>query len=132
MANHWYFTHEDLKSGPFSDQQLRDLADTGQILPTDTVWKNAMEQGVLASKVKNLFSPAEPAATPAATAMPITKVHPAAPASPPNPGRVLPPFASRLHGVDARIRVSAAASTGFTRCSSNPASRDRRRSSACP
>jgi hypothetical protein len=73
MANHWYYAHQDIKSGPYSDRQLRDLADAGQVLPTDTVWKNAIAHRVLASKVKNLFPPAE-AAAPAGAGVAPTKL----------------------------------------------------------
>ncbi len=55
MSTRWYYAHDDNKIGPFSDQQLRDLADDRKILPTDTVWKEGIERGVAASKVKNLF-----------------------------------------------------------------------------
>lgn len=57
MANRWYYAHDDVKKGPFSAEQLRALADSGDILLTDTIWKNDMERGVLARKVDLLFSP---------------------------------------------------------------------------
>ena len=59
MANAWYYAHDETKSGPFSGQQLKDLAASGALLPKDTVWKDGVEEGVLASRVKNLF-PAPP------------------------------------------------------------------------
>jgi hypothetical protein len=64
MAHVWYFTHDGTKSGPLSCRQLKDLADADQILPTDTVWRDGTAQGVLAHKVKYLFTTvvAEPAA----------------------------------------------------------------------
>jgi hypothetical protein len=63
MADRWYYAHEEHKTGPFSGQQLKDLAASGQILTTDTVWKEGVETGVLARKVKGLFPPA-PAGAP--------------------------------------------------------------------
>lgn len=87
MANHWYYTHDDNKSGPFSDQQLRDLADAGQILRTDTIWKHGVEKGVAANKVKNLFPPADEAPAPDEAARPDTKVDhssQSAPGTPPS------------------------------------------------
>jgi len=51
----WYYSHNDTKFGPFSDQKLRDLADAGEIVPTDTVWKEGIVKGIAADKVKNLF-----------------------------------------------------------------------------
>ncbi|MFL5244068.1 MAG: DUF4339 domain-containing protein [Gemmataceae bacterium] len=58
MAEQWYYRHDDVKTGPWSSQQLRDLAVSGGILPTDYVWKQGIERSVLAEKVKNLFAPA--------------------------------------------------------------------------
>ena len=84
MSSRWYYTHDHGKRGPFSDQQLRDLADSGQIVASDTVWKDGVDQGVPARKVKNLFppvveppapdaaAPAGVAQTPAPTSAPAT------------------------------------------------------------
>jgi hypothetical protein len=58
MADRWFYSHEDSKIGPCSARQLRELASSGGVLPTDTVWKEGIEKGVLASKVKNLFQTA--------------------------------------------------------------------------
>lgn len=60
MAGGWYFAHDNDKLGPFSGEQLKEFAASGVILPTDTVWKGGVEQGVQASRIKNLF--ASPAA----------------------------------------------------------------------
>lgn len=60
MTERWYYAHDANKQGPFSGRELRDLADAGQILPTDTVWKEDVEQGVLARRIKNLFTAAPP------------------------------------------------------------------------
>jgi hypothetical protein len=53
----WYYTHGTVKNGPYTPRQFRDLARAGTILPTDTVWKSGVEQGVLASRVRHLFAP---------------------------------------------------------------------------
>jgi GYF domain 2 len=63
MADQWYYARGEDKLGPFSARQLRDLADAGRILPTDTVWKAGIEKGVSAARVKNLF-PLAPADSP--------------------------------------------------------------------
>ena len=56
MADLWYYSHDDDKRfGPFSSLQLRDLADAGDILAMDTVWKTGVEQGVPAMRVRHLF-----------------------------------------------------------------------------
>jgi len=63
MSNGWYYAHDAKKIGPYSPQQLRELADAGTILATDTVWKEGVTQGVRASRVKNLFAPIAAAAS---------------------------------------------------------------------
>jgi hypothetical protein len=55
MANMWYYAHDENRMGPFSQDQLKELAGTGSLLSSDTVWKEGVEKGVLASRVKNLF-----------------------------------------------------------------------------
>jgi len=65
MADRWFYAHEKNKLGPFSGLQLKALATSGEILPTDTVWKDDIERGVPASRVRYLFLtvPAVPAAS---------------------------------------------------------------------
>lgn len=55
MSTLWYYAHDKKKHGPFSQGQLKEMAAAGTILPIDTVWKEGVEQGVEASRVKNLF-----------------------------------------------------------------------------
>jgi len=57
MSDRWYYAHDDNRIGPFSDRQLLDLAVVGEILRTDTVWKEGTEKGVLATRVQYLFPP---------------------------------------------------------------------------
>jgi hypothetical protein len=66
MADTWYCGRSSKKFGPFTSAQLKKLADTGKLQPTDTIWKEGIEQGVPATKVKGLFSPA-PAPPPPAS-----------------------------------------------------------------
>jgi len=66
MENGWYYASDDKKLGPYSQQQLKELAGAGTILRTDTIWKGGVAQGVLADRVKNLF----PAILPVAPPMP--------------------------------------------------------------
>src|SRR5262249_19838223 len=87
MADFWYYSHDQEKFGPCSGRRMKELAACGGILPTDTVWKEGVERGVPASKVKNLFTPAPAgppdevpaAATPAASPPAVAQ----APAPPP-------------------------------------------------
>jgi hypothetical protein len=57
VADRWYYSHDLKKIGPCSGQRMRELAASGGIVPTDVVWKEGVEKGVTASKVKNLFAP---------------------------------------------------------------------------
>ncbi len=43
------------KQGPFSAHELKALASAGKIVLTDTIWKEGVELGGLASRVKHLF-----------------------------------------------------------------------------
>lgn len=55
MADRWFYAHDGARLGPFSGRQLHDLASAGEILKTDTIWKEGVERGALAARVKNLF-----------------------------------------------------------------------------
>jgi hypothetical protein len=72
MTTQWYYGRDADISGPVSDQDLADLAASGEILPTDTIWKEGLETGVPAARVRGLFS-GEPI-LPAATAEPVPNV----------------------------------------------------------
>jgi hypothetical protein len=61
VADLWYYSHDKQKIGPCSARRMKELAADGSILPTDVVWKEGVEKGVAANKVKHLFQPAAPA-----------------------------------------------------------------------
>jgi GYF domain 2 len=63
MADQWYYAIDQERLGPFSSAQLKELATIGQLIPTHIVWKEGVDKGVLAAKVKNLF-PAVPGESP--------------------------------------------------------------------
>ena len=67
MADQWYYAKGEKKLGPFSSAEFKELADSGRLLPTDTIWKEGIDKGVPASKVKNLFSKLPTALAPAPT-----------------------------------------------------------------
>lgn len=85
MVDQWYYWCESDVLGPFTGQQLADLAAAGTILPTDTIWKDGVEAGVQASKVHNLF-PAATEAPVAVAAPPAAVVAEAAPTAAVAPG----------------------------------------------
>jgi hypothetical protein len=68
-SNEWHYMRDDQQVGPISGAQLRQLANTGQLRPTDLVWKEGMAEWSPASRVKGLFGVPNPA-TPAAAAAP--------------------------------------------------------------
>jgi hypothetical protein len=81
MADQWYYGTEGSRQGPFTPRELLELATSGQLRPTDTVWKEGVPAGVPAHRVKNLFpSGAAPASAPAA-AVAMEQVETAAAAS---------------------------------------------------
>jgi hypothetical protein len=57
MASQWYYTQQGKRQGPIPTQQLKELAATGQLLPTDLVGKDGMAALVPASRIKGLFAP---------------------------------------------------------------------------
>ncbi len=59
MSTQWYFTREGMETiGPCSSRELRRMASSGQLLPTDKVRKEGMEKPVRARRLKGLFTPA--------------------------------------------------------------------------
>ncbi|MFO0811292.1 MAG: DUF4339 domain-containing protein [Gemmataceae bacterium] len=52
----WYYEHEGKPGGPVTVSQLRQLASSGQLLPTDKVRKDDMTKWVKARAVKGLFA----------------------------------------------------------------------------
>jgi GYF domain 2 len=64
MADQWYYGPGATRLGPFTAQELKDLAAAGKIQSTDTIWKEGLEQGVPATRVRNLFPQPQPVARP--------------------------------------------------------------------
>lgn len=85
MADQWYYGRKGQQLGPITEAQLRQLAASGQLLQTDSVWKKGMAQWVKADQIKGLFPPAPqaPESTPDAPP-PLPPGSDSPPASPPN------------------------------------------------
>src|SRR5947208_1401881 len=66
----WHFTRDGKKFGPYTAAQLKQYADSGQLVPTDLVWKEGMEGWKPASTVKELFAAQQPPSKPAPLAQP--------------------------------------------------------------
>jgi hypothetical protein len=58
MALLFFYGHDLSEFGPYSPTQMRELAASCQILPTDFVWQDGVGRKLEAGKVKNLFMPA--------------------------------------------------------------------------
>lgn len=55
----WFFARGDENFGPVSYSQLEQYALTGQLLPTDVVWKEGMAEWVEAGTLDLLFADGE-------------------------------------------------------------------------
>lgn len=65
MANLWHYKRQGEQFGPFSDQQLKQLAVSGKLQPSDMVQQEGSAEWVPANRLKGLFptSVASPLAT---------------------------------------------------------------------
>jgi hypothetical protein len=59
MAADWYMTRQGKKYGPFTEENLRELASTNRLLPSDLVWQQGMAQWAAAGTIGMLFPQAE-------------------------------------------------------------------------
>jgi len=57
MVSQWYYGRGTDISGPASQQELVELVYSGNLLRTDTVWQEGVEDGVKAGSMENLFAP---------------------------------------------------------------------------
>jgi hypothetical protein len=93
VADEWYYTRQGQQQGPVGAAQLKQLAASGQLLPTDLVWKEGLANWVPASSARGLFPPAAAPASgrarpaPAGPVPPSGRIQPAAAAAPAS-GRV--------------------------------------------
>jgi len=55
----WHYQKDGQQHGPVLSQQLKELAASGHLLPTDLIWKEGMSDWVPASKLKGLFGSTE-------------------------------------------------------------------------
>jgi hypothetical protein len=78
MATDWFYTqHGRAAPVPVSAAQLKQLADAGQLQPTDLVWQEGMAGWVAAAAIKGLFPykpPAEAPPKPAANLLDMSPV----------------------------------------------------------
>jgi len=62
MADQWFIARGDQQLGPYTVFELKELGMSGNVQPTDSVWKEGMHNRVPATRVKGLL-PAELVAT---------------------------------------------------------------------
>lgn len=55
MSEKWYYGRGGATVGPVSALDLKQLASSGQLAPTDLVWKEGMRDWVPAEQLKGLF-----------------------------------------------------------------------------
>ena len=83
MAQEWYYTtHADQQNGPVNGETLKRLASSGELRPTDLIWREGMPQWIPASRAKALFPEN---AVQAPTAPPVTQAPERPSHSPPPP-----------------------------------------------
>lgn len=56
MASSWHVARNDNQHGPYSSKQLQEMAQAGELSPTDIVWREGLKDWISASQVKGLFS----------------------------------------------------------------------------
>ncbi len=69
MAAGWFVTRGQKKSGPFSSEQLKQLASQGKLQPTDMVWREGMSSWKPAGEIKGLYPTAAPVSSPMPSAV---------------------------------------------------------------
>ena len=62
----WHYSRGSEQHGPVSSIQLKQMAASGELLPTDLIWKDGMPGWIAAGKIRGLFD-ASAAAQPAAS-----------------------------------------------------------------
>src|SRR5687767_5443121 len=77
MPTEWFYGKGGQQFGPVDGAQLKQLAVSGQLQPTDLVWKQEMQDWAQASTIKALFSEVGPPPLPTLTG-PLSSSSPAA------------------------------------------------------
>lgn len=57
MSTEWHYAIGDKEYGPVSPKELKRMATTGELKPTDQVWRAGMSDWVQAGSIKNLCPP---------------------------------------------------------------------------
>ncbi len=55
MASQWYYLVNGQQQGPIGSDQLKQMAASGQLQPTDMIWREGLADWVQAGRIKGLF-----------------------------------------------------------------------------
>jgi hypothetical protein len=55
LPSQYYIKKGKTKSGPYTSRELRELAASGKLLPTDRIWKKGFRRWRRAAKARGLF-----------------------------------------------------------------------------
>lgn len=94
MSNNWFYMKGAKKHGPVSSQQLKELAQSGQLRSTDLVWREGMGDWKRARKIDGLFD-GKPVGQPTSSSS-ITTTPKKRPPAPPGNLMGLTPIVRRL------------------------------------
>jgi uncharacterized C2H2 Zn-finger protein len=94
VSNNWFFMKGADKHGPVSSQRLKELVQSGQLLPADLVWREGMGDWKRARKIGGLFD-AKPVGQP--TRSSTTSTSKKRPPAPPRNLMGLTPIVHRPH-----------------------------------
>jgi hypothetical protein len=85
VAQEWYYAKDGEKLGPITAAQLKALASSSELAPSDLIWREGMPEWTPASKAKGLFpQQGEPPPLPSEKAGPPPPPADAGPPSPPS------------------------------------------------
>src|SRR5438552_65468 len=90
MSEQWYFAKDGNTHGPFPLEQLRSMAGSGQLAPTDHVLKAGTTNWLPVAQVPELFGPpAAPPLPPGSEGMEAPRPLPFPVQPPPGPGQMV-------------------------------------------
>jgi hypothetical protein len=104
MESQWYYTEQGQQSGPVSPAQLKELATSGRLQPTDMVWKEGMAQWSSAGQIKGLFPETTQKQTAVVSPPPLLTKAPSS--SMESPARLAITFASQPRDISETVRLS--------------------------
>lgn len=106
----WFYLHDEVQAGPVSTAQLRELAASGRLLPTDLVWREGIKDWIEARTVKDLLPGSVPPPPPKSASAPPPPPRPAIDAASSSPsgntGTVVIRRKPSLTGWPYKIRVT--------------------------